>query len=263
MKIKTNGIDIHYRIDGPVDAPWLMFSNSLATNLSMWDEQAALFSGKYRVLRYDQRGHGLSEAPQGRYSFDTLVADAIALMDALGIERTHFCGLSMGGATAMRIAQRYPARLDRIVICDSPCASSPASAQQWEERIAAAKSQGMTALSDPTIARWFPAETVAAKPSYLAKIRQMILSTPVNGFVGCAAALANHDFRPKVSAVTRPVLLLVGEKDGATPAAMKQLQVDLPGSRFIELSGAGHISNLDRPDIFNRAVEEFLSEAAN
>jgi 3-oxoadipate enol-lactonase len=260
MKIRTNGIDMHYRIDGPVDAPWLMFSNSLATNLSMWDEQAARFGGRYRVLRYDQRGHGQTDAPQGRYSFDTLIADAIALMDALGIERTHFCGLSMGGATAMGIAQRHSARLDKVVICDTACASSPASAQQWEERIAIAKSQGMTALADPTIARWFPAETVAAGPPYLAKLRQMILSTPVNGFVGCAAALADHDFRPKLSAVTRPLLLLVGEKDGATPAAMKQLQAGLPASRFIELPGAGHISNLDRPDMFNRAVEDFLRE---
>jgi 3-oxoadipate enol-lactonase len=262
MKINANGINVHYRIDGPVDGPWLMFSNSLATNLFMWDQQAVRLSRKYRVLRYDQRGHGLSDAPQGRYSFDTLIADAVALMDSLGIERTHFCGLSMGGATAMGIAQRHPERLDMVVICDTPCASSPASAQQWKERIGVAKSQGMTALADATIARWFPAETVAAKPSYLANLRQMILSTPVDGFVGCAAALADHDFRPEVSAVPLPVLFLVGEKDGATPAAMRQLQTDLPGSRFIELSGAGHISNLDRPDAFNRAVEDFLRGAA-
>ena len=258
MQVKANGINIHYRIDGPADAPWLMFSNSLATDLSMWDEQTAHFGKRYRVLRYDHRGHGQSDAPEGRYSFDTLIADAVALMDALSIERTHFCGLSMGGATAMGLAQRHPTRLDRVIVCDSPCASSPASAQQWEERIAIAKSQRMTVLADPTIARWFPAETIAAKPPHLAKIRQMILTTPVNGFIGCAAALADHDFRAAVRTVTRPVLFLVGEKDGTTPAAMRQLQSELPGSLFVELPGAGHISNLDRPDMFNRAVEAFL-----
>jgi 3-oxoadipate enol-lactonase len=260
MQIKANGININYRIDGRNESPWLIFSNSLATDLSMWDEQAAYFGQRYRVLRYDQRGHGKTDAPAGRYSFDTLIRDAVALMDALGIERSHFCGLSMGGATAMGMAQQYPKRLDKVIVCDSPCASSPATAQQWEERIAVAQSQGMTALADPTIARWFPAETVAANPPYLGKIRQMILATPVNGFVGCAAALADHDFRSKIGEVTQPVLFLAGEKDGTTPAAMRQLQSQLPGSQFVELPGAGHISNRDRPDLFNQAVDGFLRQ---
>jgi 3-oxoadipate enol-lactonase len=260
MQIKANGINISYRIDGRDGAPWLMFSNSLATDLSMWDEQSVYFGQRYRVLRYDQRGHGKTDAPEGRYSFDTLIQDAVALMEALGIEHSHFCGLSMGGATAMGMAQRHPKRLDKVIICDSPCASSPAAAQQWEERITFAQSQGMTDLADPTIARWFPAETVAAKPPHLEKIRQMILATPVNGFIGCAAALADHDFRPRIGMVTRPVLFLVGEKDGTTPAAMRQLQSQLPGSQFVELPGAGHISNLDRPDLFNQAVDDLLRQ---
>ena len=259
MLTKANGINIHYRVDGPEGAPWLMFSNSLATDLSMWDDQAAHFAGQYRVLRYDQRGHGRSDAPAGRYTFDTLIADAVALMDALSIMRTHFCGLSMGGATAMGLAQRYPERLDHVIVCDTTCASTPASAQQWEERIAIAQKQGIEVLADPTIARWFPPETVAAQPPHLAKIKQMIVATPANGFIGCSAALADHDFRSAVRTVTRPVLIVVGEKDGPAPAAMRQLHSDLPGSQFVELPGAGHISNLDRPELFNRAVEDFLS----
>jgi 3-oxoadipate enol-lactonase len=258
MHVTANGISIHYQVDGATDAPWLTFSNSLATDLSMWDEQAAYFSRLYRVLRYDQRGHGKSEAPAGRYSFDTLIADAVGLMEALGIARTHFCGLSMGGATAMGLAQRHPKRLDRVIVCDTPCASTPASAQQWEERIAIAKAQGMKVLADPTLARWFPAETIAAAPPHLAKIRQMILTTPVNGFIGGAAALADHNFRSALRLVTRPILLLAGEKDGTTPAAMRQMQTELPGARYVEIPGAVHISNLDRPDLFNRAVEDFL-----
>jgi 3-oxoadipate enol-lactonase len=258
IDVKANGITIHCRIDGPDDAPWLMFSNSLATDLTMWDPQAAHFSRSHRVLRYDQRGHGRSEAPEGRYSFDTLIADAVALMDALKIERVNFCGLSMGGATALGLAERMPARVDRVIVCDSGCASTPASAQQWEERIVVARAQGLAALADPTIARWFPPETVAAQPPHIAKIRQMILATPVNGFIGCAAALADHDFRSAVGTVTRPVLFVAGEKDGTTPAAMRQMQAELPGSRYVEMPGAGHISNLDQPDLFNRALEDFL-----
>lgn len=260
MRVKANGINIHYQVDGAANAPWLTFSNSLATDLSMWDDQATHFARLYQVLRYDQRGHGQSEAPKGRYSFDTLIADAVGLMDALGIERTHFCGLSMGGATAMGLAQRHPERLDRVIICDTPCASTPASAQQWEERIAIADAQGMKVLADPTLARWFPPEIVVASPPHLAKVRQMILTTPVNGFIGGAAALADHEFRSSVRMVRRPVLFLVGEKDGTTPAAMRQMQAELPGSRYVEIPGAGHISNLERPDLFNRAVEDFLRE---
>lgn len=258
MQVTANGIVLHCELSGPTDAPWLVFSNSLATDLTMWDGQAAYFSRFYRVLRYDQRGHGKSEAPTGRYTFDMLIDDAIALMDALDVESAHFCGLSMGGATALGLAQRRPERLDRVIVCDSPCVSSPASASQWEGRIAVAGNQGMAALADPTVARWFPPEIVAAKPPHLARIREMILRTPVDGFIGCAAALADHDFGSRVSTVTRPVLFLVGGRDGTTPVAMRQMHERLPGSSFVELPGAGHISNLDQPDLFNRAVDDFL-----
>src|SRR6516225_7865879 len=141
MKIKANGISINYHVDGPDGAPWLVLSNSLATNLAMWDDQA--------------RGHGATEAPAGRYTFELLIADALALMDALAIRKAHFGGLSMGGATALGLAQKHPHRLDRVIVCDSPCQSTPTSSQQWEERIVVAQKQGMEALVEPTIARWF------------------------------------------------------------------------------------------------------------
>ena len=259
MKIKANGIDINYQIDGPEGAPWIVFSNSLATSTAMWDEQAAALKDKFRVLRYDQRGHGATDAPAGRYAFDTLLNDALALLDALSIKKTHFAGLSMGGATALGLAERHPDRFDRIIVCDSPCQSTPQSTQQWEERIAVAQKQGIEPLVEPTIGRWFPAETVAKNPPHLDKVRAMIRTTPVNGFIGCAAALADHDYASAAATVKRPVLLLVGEKDGATPAAMRKLSEKLPGSRFAELPGAGHISNMDRPAEFTRAVREFLA----
>ncbi len=259
MKIKANGITINYQIDGPEGAPWIVFSNSLATSLAMWDEQAAALQHSYRVLRYDQRGHGGTDAPAGRYAFATLLADALALIDALGIEKTHFAGLSMGGATALGLVERYPERFDRVIVCDSPCQSTPQSSQQWEERIAMAEKQGIAALVEPTITRWFPPDTVAKDPPYLDKLRSMIRTTPLNGFIGCAAALADHDYASAVASVKRPVLFVAGEKDGAAPAAMRKLHEKLNGSRLVELPGAGHISNMDRPAEFNRALGDFLS----
>ncbi len=265
MQVKANGITINYEVDdadgAPAGAPWLVFSNSLATNLTAWTDQVRELKRAFRVLRYDQRGHGASEAPAGRYSFGLLIADALALMDALAITKAHFAGLSMGGATALGLAELHPERLDKVIVCDSGCQSTPASTLQWEERIAVAEKQGMEALVEPTVARWFPAEVITANPPYLDKVRQMIRCTPVQGFIGCAAALADHDYAAAASTVKRPVLFLCGEKDGVTPAAMRKLNASLPGSRYVELAGAGHISNLDQPAAFNRAVAEFLQVA--
>jgi 3-oxoadipate enol-lactonase len=258
MKIKANGITINYQIDGPDGAPCLVFSNSLATSLSMWDEQAAALKDSYRVLRYDQRGHGSTDAPAGRYSYATLIADALALLDALSIKKAHFAGLSMGGATALGLAEQHPDRFERIIVCDSPCQSTPQSSQQWEERIAVAQKQGIEALVEPTVARWFPPEVLAKNPPYVDKVRAMIRATPVNGFIGCAAALADHDYASAVATVKRPVLFIGGEKDAAT-APMRKLAEKLPGSRFFEISGAGHISNMDRPWEFTQTIRDFLA----
>jgi len=231
MKVKANGIAINYQVDGPERAPWLVFSNSLATSLAMWDEQAAALKGRFRVLRYDQRSHGETEAPAGRYAFDTLLDNALALMDAPGIVKATFAGLSMGGATALGLAERHPERFERIIVADSPCQSTPQSSQQWEERIAVARKQGIEALIEPTVARWFPPETVAKNPPYLDKIRAMMRATPVDGFIGCAAALAAHDYASAVAMVKCPTLFIVGEKDGATPrlwpSSMKSFMTSL------------------------------------
>jgi 3-oxoadipate enol-lactonase len=258
MRTKANGITFNYEIEGPDGAPWIMFSNSLATDLSMWDPQAADFKGTYRILRYDQRGHGGTEAPAGRYAYPQLVADVLALLDALKIERTHFIGLSMGGATAAGLAELHPDRVDRVVVCDSPCMSTPASSQQWAERSAMVEKGGVAAVADSTLARWFPPEILSAKPAHVENVRAMILSTPVNGFIGCASALADHDYNTAIATAKRPVMFIAGSKDGVTPAAMKDMSSRLPGSRYVELEGAGHISNLDRPAEFTKAVREFF-----
>src|SRR5258707_1823200 len=258
MKIKANGITINYQLNGPDGAPWVILSKSLATNLTMWYEQAHDRGRAFSVLRYDQRGQGGTEASRGRYTFEQLIADALALMDALAIRRAHFAGLSMGGATALGLALQHPDRLEKVIVCDSPCQSTPTSSQQWEERIVLAQKQGMEALVEPTITRWFPPEVLQANPPHVDKVRQMIRTTPVEGFIGCAAALADHNYAAAVATVKRPVLFLVGEKDAAA-APMRKLNEALPGSRHPQLAGPGPISNLDQPAAFPRAVSDFLS----
>ena len=257
MKIKANGITINCRIDGPKSAPWVVFSNSLMTDLSMWDEQAAALSADFRVLRYDQRGHGATDAPAGPYSFDMLVADVIALYDALGIARAHFVGLSMGGMTAVMLAEKHPGRVDRLVPCDCGPASTPQSAAQWEERIALVRAQGMEALVEPTVGRWFAPEFLASHKPVADKVRAMIRTTPLNGFVGCAQALSDFDLRPGLASIACPTRFLCGSKD-ASLAGTKALNAGVPGSSLIEIPGAGHISNMENPAAFTRALGDFL-----
>lgn len=257
MKIKANGITINCRIDGPEGAPWVVFSNSLMTDLSMWDEQAAALSADFRVLRYDQRGHGGTDAPAGPYSFDMLVADVIALYDALGIARAHFVGLSMGGMTAVMLAEKHPGRVDRLVPCDCGPASTPQSAAQWEERIALARAQGMEALVEPTVGRWFAPEFLASHKPVADKVRAMIRTTPLNGFVGCAQALSDFDLRPGLASIACPTRFLCGSKD-ASLAGTKALNAGVPGSSLSEIPGAGHISNMENPAAFTRALGDFL-----
>jgi 3-oxoadipate enol-lactonase len=257
MRIDANGISINCQIDGPEGAPWLILSNSLLTNLTMWDDQAAALKGTHRVLRYDQRGHGGTQATDGKYSFDLLTADVIALMDALAIPRAHFAGISMGGMTALFLAQRHRDRFDRIIACDCGPNSTPASAQQWQERIELAAAKGMDALAEATINRWFPPEFVATKAPALDKVRGMITTTPFKGFAGCAAALSDYDLRPGLAGNDRPTLLICGTKDATFPG-MKQIKEAIPGATLVELAGAGHISNVEQPAAFTRALGDFI-----
>jgi 3-oxoadipate enol-lactonase len=258
MKINANGIGINYEIDGQDGAPWIIFSNSLMTNLAMWDDQVASLKSDYRILRYDQRGHGGSDEPAGPYSFDILVKDVIALMDALAIRRAHFCGLSMGGMTALFLAQRHADRFDRIIACDCGPASTPQSAQQWKERIDLGAEKGMEALVEPTIGRWFPPEFVAGKAPVLDKIRAMIRTTPYDGFAGCAYALSDYDLKPGLAGIRTPVLCVCGTKDAAYPG-IKAIAAAVPGAALVDIEGAGHISNVEQPAAFTKAVRDFIA----
>jgi 3-oxoadipate enol-lactonase len=260
MRINANGISINYQIDGPEGAPWLIFSNSLLTDLTMWDQQVAELKDSFRILRYDQRGHGSTQVTEGKYTFDMLAADVVGLMDALGIKRAHFAGISMGGMTALMLAEKYRDRFDRIIPADCGPASTPAGAQQWQERIELAKEKGMAGLADVTIPRWFPPEFVATKAPVLDKVRAMIEATPFVGFAGCAAALSDYDLRPGLPDIANPTLLIVGTKDATVPG-IKAINQAVPGSKVVELEGAGHLSNLEQPEKFSQSIRDFIQAA--
>jgi len=260
MKVQANGISFNVQVEGPEGAAVVIFSNSLMTSLAMWDEQAAALKKFFRVVRYDQRGHGGTDAPKPPYSFTQLIDDVVAVLDALEIRRAHFVGISMGGATGIGLAQRYASRLGKLVACDCPAASTPAGAQQWAERIQLAKEKGMEALIEATIPRWFPPEFVSTKNPVLDKVRGMIRATPKDGFIGGANALSDFDFKPGLGAIKTPTLMIGGTKDAAM-AGVKFLHSGIPGAKLVELEGAGHLSNLEKPAEFNNAVKDFLLSA--
>ena len=260
MNTEANGITFNCRIDGPEGAPWLMLSNSLATNLSMWDGQTAVLAERYRVLRYDQRGHGASDVPAGDYDFDLLADDAAALMQAHGIEKCHFVGISMGGMTAMGLGLNHPERLLSVAICNSRADTTPEFRDMFDARIALALAEGMAPLVETTITRWFTEELCEAAPAFLDNVREMVLATPPEGYAGCARAVQKVDYMARLSAIDKPVLLIAGAQDMATPAeGMRAMQAAIAGSQYIELSPASHLSNLEQPQAFTAAVQDFLA----
>ncbi len=262
QRVQIGGLSFNCRLDGPEGAPWLVFSNSLMTDLSMWDGEAAALSGRYRILRYDQRGHGGTSVPGHPANFEELAADAAALMEHFAVQDATFIGLSMGAATAFHLAARHPAPLSRLVACDGPAKTAPGNQAAWDERIAIAQTGGMTALAGPTVERWFTPESVAAGLPVLAKVRAMIEATPFEGFVACARALQSYDITPALPGLKLPVLLVAGEKDGALPAAMRGLAEQIPGARYAEIAAAGHLANLEQPAAFRAVLEPFLPAGA-
>ena len=256
--VAHDGLRFRCRIDGPPGAPWMVFSNSLVTDLSVWDPQVAAFGDRYRILRYDQRGHGGTDVPSGRTSITQLSDDAAALMAHFGVTGAVFAGVSMGAATGFCLAPRMPAQIARLVASDGQAATAPGGAQLWQDRIDAARRDGAEALADATVARWFsPSSKARANPA-MAKVRAMVANTKLDGFIVCAQALQDYDVRATLPAITQPSLLIAGAADGAMPQTMRGLARILPNARYVEIADAGHIPGIECPDDFNAALEAFL-----
>ena len=258
--VRANGIDIAYRIDGPDDAPVLTFSNSLASNWGMWDDQAAAFAGTHRVLRYDTRGHGRTEAPAGAYDMATLAGDVLGLWDALGIERSALCGCSMGGMVGQHLGIHHGERLSALALCDTIAEWPEGGGRMWEDRIAAARAEGMANLVDGTLARWFTDGYRESGGPALARVGEMIRTTPVDGYVGCCHAISAIDYLGRVSEIAVPVLLVVGADDPSTPvSAHEAIHERVAGSELVVIERAAHLANMEQPDAFNEALARFLA----
>jgi 3-oxoadipate enol-lactonase len=260
MKLTANGISVNYTLDGPATAPVVTLSHSLAADLAMWDPQMKALTAKYRVLRYDTRGHGATEAPAGAYTLDQLAADAKALLQALGIATTHWIGLSMGGMIGQTLALSSPGLFQSLALCDTSSRVPAEARPVWQERIKTAQSQGMEPIVEPTIGRWFTASFVAARKDVVDPVRTRIRTTNPQGYAGCCAAISQLDLTDKISAIKVPTVVVVGEEDQGTPvAASRAIQGQIAGSQLEIIKSAAHLSNLEQPEEFTRIITTFLS----
>lgn len=257
MHARIGDLDVHYTVSGR--GPWLTLSHSLATHLGMWAPQVEALGAHFTVLRYDTRGHGASGAPPAPYTLEQLADDAHGLLQHLGIARTHWLGLSMGGMVGQMLALRHPAVLDRVVLADTTGQVPAAGAALWAERARLARSEGLASLVPGTLERWFTAPFRAAEPGLMAEVGDMIAGTPVEGYAGCCAAIATTNTLSALAAVRSAALVLVGEHDAATPpAAARALAEHWPGAQLKLIADASHLANLEQPRAFNEAVLGFL-----
>lgn len=260
MQARVNGVTLNYEVSGREDGPWLTFSNSLATDLRMWDEQAAALGDRYRVLRYDKRGHGGSEAVEGAYVFDDLIGDVVGLWDHLGIERSAFVGLSIGGMTAQGLLLAHGSRVTATVMANTMALCRPEILPAWDDRIRAVREGGMKAVLEPTMERWFTPGYRASGAARLGDVEAMILGTSVAGYCGCAHAIKGLAYLDRLESLDHPVLLVAGIHDGGTPPEGMRLMHDrLPDSEYAELDAA-HISNVEKAGEFTARVEAFLAK---
>ncbi len=261
--IEAAGITQHYDLTGPADAPVLLFANSIGTSLHIWDAVVPHLSDRYRILRYDMRGHGLTQVTpvtdDAGYSMDLLADDAAGLLDALGIARAHVCGLSIGGMMAQRLAVKAPARVHGLILCDTAGVIGPQSV--WTDRIAAIRARGMAAISDGVMARWFTQAFRDNHPDQIRGYTAMVARTTEDGYVGCAMAIRDADLRTANAAIKAPTLVICGEDDVATPPdAARELAAGIPGARFELLPGAAHIPGVEKPAELAALIDGFLRD---
>jgi 3-oxoadipate enol-lactonase len=264
VKARINDCDINYSVEGKKGAPWITFSHALCNNLTLWDDQVRLLQDRFQILRYDHRGHGQSQATPAPYTFPMLIADAIALWDHLGIEKSHWCGLSIGGMMGYGLAQQHGKRLLSLTACDSRPDAPPDYQAYFQYRIDTARAKGMEGLVEPTIERWFTPATREKNPPVLDKVRQMIRSTNPVGHEGCCEALKTLAFGSKLGQIKTPTLIIGGALDkGAPPDVLAAAARDIPGAQHAVVPEAGHISNMENPAAFNAEFLAFLDRTAH
>jgi len=261
MQIKANGIRVNYELSGKKGAPVVVLSHSLSSNLLMWNPQMDALNPYFHVLRYDTRGHGATDGPSGSYTLELLAEDVIGLLDALGMDRVHFVGLSMGGMIGQCLVLNHPHRLESLVLCDT-ASIVPAEAQPvWQERLDKVRKKGMEALSEETMERWFTPAFLKQNPPMVKLIREQILATPVAGYMGCAEAIRRLNYLDRISGIEIPTLIMVGEDDPGTPvSASEAMHARITDSKLVVLPSARHLSNVEQTDPFNAALLKFLKD---
>jgi 3-oxoadipate enol-lactonase len=263
-----------FKVDGPAGpiavhqrgydaAPAVLMTHSIMAAGWMWNQQAELLANRgFRVICADTRGHGESPAPPGPYTMDDLVADSIAVLDALKIQRAHYVGLSLGGMSGFGLGIQHADRLLSLVLCDARADAPPPFLAPWPDRIATAKAQGCAALAAATVERWFGKPFMEANPSVASFFVENIAKTSVDGFIACAQALMKLDYLADVGRIKTPTTMVVGANDGPLPQAMRDLQPLIAGSVLEVIPNAGHLPNIDQAELFNAALLRHLDRVA-
>ncbi len=254
-QIKLGDLNVRYELSGAEDGPVAVFSNSLGTNFRMWDPQTVALEGRFRVLRYDTRGHGGTAVTPGPYSVEQLGRDVLRLLDALDLDRVHFCGLSLGGMIGMWLGVNAPERLHSLVLANT--AARIGTVDGWNARIERIREVGLAAAAPSILERWLSPEFRLRSPELCQVLECMLVATPAEGYVACCAALRDADLREAIAAIRLPVLVIGGAKDMATqPADTRAVAERIPGARYAELDTA-HLSNLEATAKFNAELLRF------
>ncbi len=253
--VASNGTELFYDLRGPAGAPVVTFSNSIGTTHQMWDAQAQALAGRYRILRYDTRGHGGSPVAAGPATIEALADDLVGLLDTLQVTRAHVAGLSLGGMTAQSVAARYPDRVHGLVLM----ATSAHTPGGWEERAATVRAQGMGAIVDAVLTRWFTPDFRASHPEAVAPHRERFMAMDPEGYAACCGAIGAMDLRPSNASITAPTLILAGADDPATPVPMmEEIRGRIPDAELVVLPRAAHILAVERADAVNAHLAAFL-----
>jgi 3-oxoadipate enol-lactonase len=261
MRIRVNAIHIKYELSGRPGAPVVMLSHALGVNRAMWNPQLPALEPHFRVLRYDTRGHGGSDAPEGPYSLEMLAADAVALLDALTIDAVHWVGLSMGGMIGQQMALEHADRLRSLALSSTAAALPPDVDPLFEERIAVAAGEGMRPLLQPTLERWFTQAYLRRNSPGVELIRDRFVRTPAAGYIGCTHAIRKLNLLDRLHGIDLPTLVVVGENDLGTPVAAAQaIAAAIPDARLAIISQAAHLCNIEQSARFNDLLLEHLRE---
>ncbi len=261
MKIQVRDIAIHYELDGPEDAPVLMLHHSLATSHQMWEDLAIALTQVHRVLRFDARGHGLSDAPEGPYGFELLAGDATGLMDALGIEKAHHVGISMGGMVSQFLGIHAPDRVHSLTLVSTTSNMPSEAGPIWDERINDVGAHGVAPQVEATIKRWFTKDFRDSRDQVIGEIHDLIMRTPVNGYCGWGAAIRDLALTDQLGKITAPTQVMVGANDPGTPPANAQVIADnIAGAKLHIFEDASHMLPLQQPDRFIETLIDFLDE---